>query len=487
MKIKSLFRNSFFSLLSQLVLLLFGFLSQRAMNLYMGTELVGMNGVISNVISMLSVTELGVSTAIVYHLYSALVSRDERQIAALMNLYRKAYYVFAAVLTVLGLALIPVVHLFMTNKSYSVGYVRVLYLLWLLRSVLSYLLSYKKSLLIADQNEYIVSVTTILANVIGYSAIILFVSTTGRYLPALITGVLGDTILNLWVSWYTDKKYPFLRRYRKEKAGNETIQKIMNDIKNIFVSRLSQNLLNGTDNLIISGFINVATVGIFSNYGLITRSVGNIIRALAMSIQPGVGNLFVEEDHEKNYRVLRQMTFLFFLIVAVWLGKTFGWDSASVFLSVTGCIFLGIGQPIAVVMAVSGLFHREKTLSVLSSVVNLIVSIALVIPFGTAGVLLGTCLAYLIQIGYRIYFFFHEYVKMDEKRYVFDLLEYGVLIAVEVIVTKQVVHLVYCQSLFTFLLGVGICVFIPMTINVSIFCRSGRLKSVRQLFSSVRR
>ena len=73
MKIKSLFRNSFFSLLSQLVLLLFGFLSQRAMNLYMGTELVGMNGVISNVISMLSVTELGVSTAIVYHLYSALL------------------------------------------------------------------------------------------------------------------------------------------------------------------------------------------------------------------------------------------------------------------------------------------------------------------------------------------------------------------------------------------------------------------------------
>ena len=37
MKIKSLFKNSFFSLLSQLILLLFGFLSQRAMNLYLGT------------------------------------------------------------------------------------------------------------------------------------------------------------------------------------------------------------------------------------------------------------------------------------------------------------------------------------------------------------------------------------------------------------------------------------------------------------------
>ena len=153
------------------------------------------------------------------------------------------------------------------------------------------------------------------------------------------------------------------------------------------------------------------------------------------------------------------------------------------FLSVTGCIFLGIGQPIAVVMAVSGLFHREKTLSVLSSVVNLIAFYcACYSVWYSWCIVWETCLAYLIQIGYRIYFFFHEYVKMDEKRYVFDLLEYGVLIAVEVIVTKQVVHLVYCQSLFTFLLGVGICVFIPMTINVSIFCRSGRLKSVRQHF-----
>ena len=107
MKIKSLFKNSFFSLLSQLILLLFGFLSQRAMNLYLGTELVGMNGVISNVIAMLSVTELGISTAIVYHLYSALVNKDEQEIAALMNLYRKAYYMFAVILAVLGLMITP--------------------------------------------------------------------------------------------------------------------------------------------------------------------------------------------------------------------------------------------------------------------------------------------------------------------------------------------------------------------------------------------
>ena len=317
MKIKSLFKNSFFSLLSQLILLLFGFLSQRAMNLYLGTELVGMNGVISNVIAMLSVTELGISTAIVYHLYSALVNKDEQEIAALMNLYRKAYYMFAVILAVLGLMITPFVHLFMKNESYSIGYVRVLYLLWLFRTVISYPLSYKKSLLIADQNEYIVSIVTILTNIIGYSAIILFATFTREYLPALAAGIIGDTVLNLWVNHYVDCKYPFLVKMKKEKPKQELVSKLFNDLKNVFVSKLCMNLLNGTDNLIISGFINITTVGIFSNYGLITRSVSNIIRALASSIQPGIGNMFVESDSEKNYRVLRQMTFLFFLIVAV--------------------------------------------------------------------------------------------------------------------------------------------------------------------------
>ena len=498
MKIKSLFKNSFFSLLSQLVLLLFGFLSQRAMNLYIGTELVGMNGVISNVIAMLSVTELGISTAIVYHLYSAIVHQDDKEIAALMNLYRKAYYLFAFVLGGIGLLITPFVHLFMKNVSYSLCYVRALYLLWLLRTVISYPLSYKKSLLIADQNEYVVSVATILTNIIGYSAIILFVTFTGEYLPALITGIIGDTVLNVCINRYVDKKYTFLVQFKKEKPKKELVSKIFDDLKNVFVSKLSMNLLSGTDNLIISGFINVATVGIFSNYGLITRSVSNIIRALASSIQPGVGNMFVESDRERNYQVLRQMTFLFFLIVAVaacglyvlidpfvediWLGTDFMWDPISVFLSVTACVLLGIGQPISVVMSVSGLFNREKTLSVISAVVNLVVSLALVVPFGTAGVLLGTCLAYLIQIIYRIVIFFGEYIKMNARRYVMDLFEYAVLLSGEVWLSKRAVALVYNHSFLTFLIGMIICVLVPMCLNLLLFCRSERFKSFTKLF-----
>ena len=150
-------------------------------------------------------------------------------------------------------------------------------------------------------------------------------------------------------------------------------------------------------------------------------------------------------------------------------------------------MLLGIGQPITVVMGVSGLFNREKTLSVITAVVNLVVSLALVVPFGTAGVLLGTCLAYLIQIIYRILVFFREYIKMDAKRYVLDLAEYTVLFVIEVSLSKFAVGLMYRHFFLSFLGAVGICVVVPMSINLILFCRSERFKSFTQLFASVRK
>ena len=497
MKIKNLFRNSFFSLLSQVVLLLVGFLSQRAMNLYMGSELVGMNGVISNVIAMLSVTELGVSTAIVYHLYSALAKNDEEEIASLMNLYRKAYYLFAVIITVLGLPLTPIVHLFMKNESYSLSYIRVLYLLWLMRSVISYPLSYKKSLLIADQREYVVSVITMLTNIFSYSAIIIFVTLTKRYLPALVVGIVVETVLNLWVSWYVDRKYPFLKRLRKKKPSEAVVSKIFKDLKNVFVSKVSQNLLGGTDNLIISGFISVATVGLFNNYCLITRSILNIMRALANSIQPSVGHLFVEEDKEKDCLVLRQLTFLFFVIITaasaglyalidpfvrdIWIGKGFLLDRPVVFLAIITFAVQGMGLPLSIVIGVSGLFKQERNLSIITAVVNLVVSLALVVPFGVAGVLLGTFLSYLIQIIYRTVVFYRVYIERSSKRYVVDLTEYLILMAGEIWLANWLTAYLYRGTLLTFLVSGIVCVSVVVGLNLVMFCRSSRLKSLMKL------
>lgn len=508
MRIKNIFRNSFFSMISQFALLILGFFSQRALNLYMGSELVGMNGVISNVIAILSVTELGVATAVVYHLYGAIARQDEQEIAALMNLYRKAYYIFAAVIFSLGICFLPFIHLFMKNSSYSLGYIRVLYGIWLVRTVLSYLLSYRKSLLIADQKEYIASILALITNVLNYTTIIVLVTVTQKYLLALCLNTGMEVLSNLWINWYVEKKYPYLKKMRRMKEKTAVFHKIISDLKSIFVSRVSQKLLYCTDNLIISGFISVKTVGLYSNYCLITQSIANMLIVLSNSIQPTVGNAFTEKNHEKDYMILRQLTFAFFLIVSVgaaglftlitpfvtdfWLGKGYELSGVIVIICVANFAMQIMGLPLSMVVGVTGLFEKERNASVLAAGVNLLLSLGLVRNFGMMGVLLGTFLAYFSQNIYRFWIFFHHFLpgqnKKEAFRYLFDLAEYGALILLEVAAVQKIVDLVYVpQRFWALLISCILCCVIPTAVNLLVYFKSWRVKSLGQMIRGMRK
>lgn len=506
MRIRNLFRNSFFSMLSQFALLILGFFSQRAMNLYMGAELVGMNGVISNVINILSVTELGISMAIVYHLYGALARKDEAEIASLMNLYRKAYHVFAVLVFAAGMAVLPFIHLFMKNNSYSLSYIRVLYAMWLVRTVLSYLLTYRKSLLIADQKEYIASITGLILNVVSYLAIILLVTWEQNYLLALGIGTVTEVVLNIWISWYVEQKYPFLRQRRKEKSTSSLTKRIVRDLKSLFISRISEKMLYCTDNLIISGFIGVGTVGRYANYCMITQAISNILTILANTIQPTVGDYFTEKNRQRNYEILRQLTFGFFCIASVvsvglfslitpfvrdiWLGPSYelGWG-ITVFCIVVLLVRI-MGLPLSLVMGVTGLFEKEKNVGASSALLNLIVSLALVKPYGMAGVLLGTLLSYLLQILYRYIIYFRDFLEMpgEALRYAQDIGEYLAVIAGEVLLMQKIVPLIYgAGGMLLFCVCFLLCIAIPLLLDLVIFGRGWRLQSIVTMVKGMRK
>lgn len=506
MRIKNLFRNSFFSMVSQFALLILGFFSQRAMNLYMGAELVGMNGVISNVINILSVTELGISTAIVYHLYGAIARKDEHEIASLMNLYRKAYHIFAVIIFAAGMVLLPFIHLFMKNNSYPLTYIRILYAMWLLRTVLSYLLTYRKSLLIADQKEYIASIAGLILNITSYGAIILLVTYTQRYLTALAFNIVVEVLLNLWISWYVEKKYPFLHEMRKEKSSPHLTSRIMKDLKSLFISRVSEKMLNCTDNLIISGFIGVATVGRYANYSMITQAIINILTILANTIQPTIGDYFTEKNYRRNYEILRQITFVFFGISSVvavglfslitpfvrdiWLGPSYelGWGTAVLCIVVLMVRIMGL--PLNMVMGVTGLFEKEKNVGASSAILNLVVSLALVKPYGMTGVLLGTLVSYLLQICYRYIIFFRDFLQMREEalRYARDLGEYLAVMAAEVALMQKVVPIVYGNGgMVLFCICFLLCILVPLALDAVFFGRGWRLQSIVRMVRGMRR
>lgn len=495
MRLKNIFRNSFFSLISQFSLILIGFFSQRVMNLTMGEELVGMNSVISNVVAILSVSELGIASAITFHLYGALAAQDELRIASLMNLYRKAYYVFATAIISMGLCIMPFIHLFLKDSSFSVSYIRLIYFLWLARTALSYLLSYKRSILVADQKEYIVSVITLFINVLNYSIVIVILNFWQNYRLALFFNIIVESLLNLWGIQYVNRKYPYLKQHRNTLLDKGTTKAIFGEIKNIFISRLSSKLLVSTDNLIISSFISVVITGRYANYSLITQSICNIMFALSQAIQPSVGNLFTEKNQEKNYQVLRQITFAFFLMTSFcaaglmslmsifvtdfWLKKSYQLNIEVIVLCVINCYLFMIGLPTSMMMTVSGMFDKERNISILYAMANLIISLLLVKPLGIIGVLLGTSASYLIQNIFRICAFFRNYLHKSSKLYLLDILQYTILSCLETAAAFFLVNRFYQEkSLFSFLFAILLCVALPNSINFLIFLKSWRMRSI---------
>lgn len=495
MRIKNAFRNSFFSVISQMILIIVGFFSQRVLNLRMGEELVGMNSVISNIIALLSVTELGISTAVVFHLYGYLASKDEEKIAALMNLYRKAYGIFAVTISLLGLCVLPFVHLFLKENSFSLEYIRLVYLLWLVRTVCSYLLSYKRSVLIADQQEYVVTIGVLIANTLNYLSIIVIVEFWQNYVLALSMNIIIDVVLNLWISGYVDRKYAYLKKLRKEPLQKEIVQKVVADVKNIFVTRISAKLLLSTDSLIISGFISVGIVGLYSNYCMITQSLTNIVVSLSNALQPTIGNMFVEKDHKKEYGVLRQVSFIFFWIASfcstgllalmtpfvtdIWLGKEYGLDIIIILWCVINFFTHTLSMPLSMMMGVTGLFQKEKRISVWAAIANLVISLGLVTHMGIVGVLIGTFISYLMQMIYRMKVLVNEYMGTGLKGYILELVQYITLTILEAGTVYFIGTLIYQNGGWLyFVFMIFVCLLVPNVVNLCIYGRSWRFRSI---------
>ena len=173
-------------------------------------DYLGVSGLFTNVLSMLSLAELGISSAITYALYKPLAENDEKKITAIMQFYRKAYAVIGCFVAIVGLALLPFLNVIITDPPAIKESIYLLYLLYLANTVISYFFSYRQALLTASQRAYIVSgynyVITIVQSILQMGYLLL----THEYLGYLVIQIVGGITYNVWVSRKVVKDYPFI-------------------------------------------------------------------------------------------------------------------------------------------------------------------------------------------------------------------------------------------------------------------------------------
>ena len=411
MRLKNSSYNVFFNIIQLSIITILTFVTRTFFIRYLGKEMLGLDGLFTNILSMLSLTDLGIGTAISFSLYKPLAEKDKEKISALMTLYKKIYRVVALVVLIIGLCLIPALPFF--SKGYTGNNLYIFYLLYLFNTVFSYLLVYKETLIIADQNNYKLFWNKLLFIIIMYTSQIIILNKLHSFVLYLITMLISNLLRNLVNNIYITHMYRNIEFNSTKRINKKETDIIVQNAKNMLVSKIGDYLLNGTDNIIISA-IDITLTGIYSNYLSIVGVMKTFINAIYNGVTASFGNVVATESKNVQENIFKVSTFICFLIsgfitleliflfnpfIRIWAGPDYLVSFRLVIVIALNFYFYSNHVSLNSMKIASGKYKADRFIPIIQAVVNLFVSIVLGYHIGLAGVVLGTLISY-ITIGF---------------------------------------------------------------------------------------
>lgn len=440
-RIKHSVNNIIFGVMEQVVTILLTFLTRTVFIKVLDDSLLGINGLFSNILSLLSIAELGFGSAIIYGMYKPIAEKDTKKVAALMNYYRKIYNLLALIVAVIGIALVPFLK-YLVNVETQIDHLTFYYLIFLSDSVCSYLLANRTAIIEANQNSYIIkrynTFFIILKNILQVLSLLLL----KNFVVYLFIQVGITFASNLYGAIVAKKKYPYA--FEKVEMEKEEKKSLLENVKSMVIYKIGGVLLNHTDNILLSMIAGTVSVGYYSNYNMITYSITRFINIIFNAIRASVGNLNASSKREKKLKMFYQIDFfaswlygfvvvgIFVLIndlIAIWIGEKYVFNQAVVFAIASNFYLLGMMTPIGTYRETTGLFRQTKYVFLVTAILNIILSILLGKIWGTFGILIATSIARLLTNSwFEPYVLFRDYFKTSSKTYFKNKIKNVVLI-----------------------------------------------------------
>ncbi len=399
----------------------------------LSAEYLGVSGLFTNILSMLSLAELGISSAITFALYKPISQNDEKKIASIMQFYRQAYALIGIIIAAIGLGLIPFLNVIITDTPNIKENLYVLYLLYLLSTVVSYFFSYRQALLHAMQRQYIVVGYNYVVTIVQSILQTVFLLITKEYLLYLIIQIIGGIFYNIWVSIKAGKDYPYIKAKDIEPLSRDEKWDLLKNVKALAVNKLSGVLVNSTDNIAITYFSGLSSVGFASNYTLFSTTLDKLITQMFNALTGSVGNLNASSDDETRYKFFKTLNltnFWFYGWAAIGIAFVSG-DLVSWFYGVEYVLDMKIPLILAVNFYTIGMLHASYTykstlglfrygqyLLFLTGIINLILDVILGRLWGTFGIYFATLIARLAtNIWYEPYAVYRYGLKKNPLLY----------------------------------------------------------------------
>lgn len=409
-RMRNLLRNAAGFSGSHLVTYLLQFACRTSFIYTLGKEYLGISSLYTNILTILNITELGFATAITYSLYEPLTKGDWERIRGLMAFFKKAYRLVGLAVLVFGLSLLPFLPSLMTGVTDQINIYHY-YLLYLAQSVFSYwFFAYKNILLVADQKQYLSDVVACICKIVVTVLQILSLFILRSFLTYTVLSITMVLANNIATAMIVDRRYPQLRGDAQPLTKTQKIS-LFRGVYALFLQRISTAVGTATDNLIISAFVNVMAVGLYSNYHLILSTVQTLVFGSIRRITPTLGNYYTTHGKEKSEFLFRTLNLanaylvcvcsvcfyvLFRPFITLWAGESYLLDAVTVAIVVLNFSTNYLQSVVLIFRNVTGLFSIGKYCSVINAILNLVISLVLVQYWGMTGVFAGSIISRLI-------------------------------------------------------------------------------------------
>lgn len=495
MRTKHTINNISISILSQVIIAILGFIARKVFLDSLGTSYLGINGLLTNVLSLLVLIEGGIATSIVYNMYKPLAEENKEKVLALLQLYKKAYYVLAIITLFLSIGLYPLLDHLMKDGE-QIAHIEIIYSIFVAKNVLSYFNAHKKSLIYADQRGYVLTKVNLLFQITTIISRILVLVITQNYLLYLVLELLLFAAENIVNGQIVNKRYPYIKTKEKYSIDKETKNKIIKNVKAMFFHNAGGYLVFGTDNILISSFFSVAIVGLYSNYTMITQQLSALVNPILAGIGASVGNLIATENEDKTYSIFKISYFINFWIysfcaiflynllepfISWWLGEEYLLSKLTFGIILLNFYLYGMRMAIGTFKNKAGLFVQDKYATLIEGLINILCSLLLVKVFGLAGIFMGTTLSTVAVVFWiQPYLVYKHVFKRSVWSYFRDYGFYLILTVTTCFITTFVCNYLVIGDSFISLIYRGIiCLIVPNIIYLAVFFKNQEFQYIK--------
>lgn len=487
---------------SAVLKIILGFVSRTIFIQILGTELLGLNGLLTSILVTLSLAEMGIGNAIVYSLYHPVSTRNWTVVKSIMKLYRTVYRVLAGIVLVIGLALIPFLPLI---AGKPIENLTLYYCILLFNSVVSYLLTYNRSLIIANERNYIVVTVDFLiylATVLLQIFTLFFWKNYACYLLLqVVFTIMGNIVLTIIVKKNYYEKFD---KIKTERIPEPIITKLKRNVIGTFANKVGDVVVNGTGNILISMFISLATVGLYSNYQLLIYSVQGVMFNVSSAMTSTIGNIVaVNKDGEDGIKLFFKHQFLNYTMIffasacilgslpyfiQLWIGGKYLMPNYVIIMMVEIFVINSLRHTCLVFLDAYGLAYEQRLKPFLEAVLNLSLSLILLVIFkmGILSILISSAItSFFVATVYEAYVVFHfgfeKNVILFYKRYFRIILEVSLNLSIVYFITHTL-RIFNLNNMLLFLLSLALSFVTTLIIYLLFNLKNGEFK---QLYKQV--